>query len=156
MKNTLRACALGFVLSLGAQAFGAQTHAQLIQNREQAIADWNRVLSLLKKAGVKEDEPVYKRVHKALKANETHLKALTSGTHRGTAGKVAGAAAGAGLLDKVGGWFGGASKAPQKEPVKVGGAKRVHAAPKKAQQPAKRRKTQQSGTAKRVKAPAKK
>lgn len=105
MKHLVTALTAGLALGLGSSAFGVQTHAELIKHREEAVREWKRTLEYLKKGGMKEDDPAYKRVHKAFAWNESNLKTLRSG--KGKTGKIAATAAGAGALSKLGGLFGG-------------------------------------------------
>lgn len=129
MKKTTIVLTALTALSFGATAFAAQTYEEALHNRKQSVRDWETVISALRKAGVKDDSSAYKRVHEALKRNETRLKHLEkegpagfNGPHAQKAGHVAStaatAAAGTGILGKLGGLFGG-SKEAQPEAVKA-------------------------------------
>lgn len=140
MKNMRLGLMAIVVLGFGALAFAAQTYEEALHSRKQSIRDWETVAATLRKAGIKEDSSAYKRVHEALKRNETRLKHLekegASGFKRSHATKAgqmastaAGTAAGTGILGKLGGLFGGskestaASEAAKAETIKTAAKK---------------------------------
>lgn len=120
MKKTNIALTAFAVLGFGTMAFAVQTYEEALHGRKQSIRDWETVEAALRKCGVKEDHSAYKRVHEALKRNETRLKHLEKEGSRGyksyaekaqQVARTAGtAAAGTGLLGRLGGMFGGAKE----------------------------------------------
>lgn len=159
MKNTIKTLITGIVLGLGSLSYAAQTQEELVKHRQQAIQDWQRVLTVLKKAGIAENDQAYKRVHTALKRNEGRLRNLEKGSSR--TGQVAKAAAGTGILGTLGGLFGGDKGTTQvvTEKGKPGSvtaaSKRVDAAMKKVDRATARKAAARKTRAKKT-APARK
>lgn len=142
MSHRLKALATAVVMLVHLQVFSAASHEQLVKNSELAIGDWKKVLSVLKSSGMDENDPAYKRVENALHRNQGRLKAL--GKAQSPQARQIAQAAGAGLLSKLGGMFGGSSSESQKtasvketakkaEPTKKRPAASSKAAPAKKQ-----------------------